>query len=104
MRVIRDLESFKLDRMRALLAALGDPHEQVRTIHIAGTVGKGSTSAMVGAMLHECGYAVGSYSSPHLTDLRERVCIDSEMISHATFVVLMKKIAEVASEILRSVV
>lgn len=96
MRVIRDLESFKLDRMRALLAALGDPHEQVRTIHIAGTVGKGSTSAMVGAMLHECGYAVGSYSSPHLTDLRERVCIDGEMISHATFVVLMKKIAEVA--------
>ena len=95
MRVIRDLESFKLDRMRTLLAALGDPHEQVRTIHIAGTVGKGSTSAMVGAMLHECGYAVGSYTSPHLTDLRERVCIDGEMISHATFVALMKKIAEV---------
>lgn len=95
MRVIRDLESFKLDRMRALLAALGDPHDQVRMIHIAGTVGKGSTSAMVGAMLHECGYAVGAYTSPHLTDLRERVCIDGEMISHATFVVLMKKIADV---------
>ncbi len=95
MRVIRDVESFKLDRMRTLLSALGDPHEQVRTIHIAGTVGKGSTSAMVGAMLHECGYAVGSYTSPHLTDLRERVCIDGEMIAHATFVVLMKKIAEV---------
>ena len=52
MRVIQyDETAFKLDRMRALLKAIGNPHEKVAMIHVAGTVGKGSTVAMVGAML-----------------------------------------------------
>ena len=72
---------FKLDRMRALLAAMGDPHEQVKCVHVAGTVGKGSTCAMISSMLSECGYTVGVYTSPHLVDLRERVTINGALIS-----------------------
>ncbi len=72
---------FKLDRMRALLAAMGDPHEQVKCVHVAGTVGKGSTCAMISSMLAECGYTVGVYTSPHLVDLRERITINGALIS-----------------------
>ncbi|MBU3728785.1 MAG: bifunctional folylpolyglutamate synthase/dihydrofolate synthase [Phycisphaerales bacterium] len=72
---------FKLDRMRALLAAMGDPHEQVKCVHVAGTVGKGSTCAMISSMLSECGYTVGVYTSPHLVDLRERITINGALIS-----------------------
>jgi hypothetical protein len=56
-RVVRYGEdTFKLERMRDLLARLGNPHEQVRSVHVAGTNGKGSTSAMIAGMLQECGY------------------------------------------------
>jgi UDP-N-acetylmuramyl tripeptide synthase len=57
MRLIRyDQETFKLDRMRALLDELGNPHQQVKMVHVAGTVGKGSTCAMIASMLQGCGY------------------------------------------------
>src|SRR5690242_11058052 len=56
----------KLDSMRALLAALGDPHRSVKCVHIAGSKGKGSTVEMTAACLASCGYAVGVYTSPHL--------------------------------------
>jgi dihydrofolate synthase/folylpolyglutamate synthase len=72
---------FNLDRMHALLAAMGDPHEQVKCVHVAGTVGKGSTCAMISSMLSECGYTVGVYTSPHLVDLRERITINGALIS-----------------------
>ena len=87
---------FKLDRMRALLAALGDPQDQFRTVHVAGTNGKGSTAAMLSAMLRRCGYAIGSYTSPHLTDIRERVSINGQVIGRSDFTELMKKVAEAA--------
>jgi len=72
---------FKLERMHALLAAMGDPHGQVKCVHVAGTVGKGSTCAMISSMLTECGYTVGVYTSPHLVDLRERITINGSMIT-----------------------
>jgi regulator of protease activity HflC (stomatin/prohibitin superfamily) len=73
MRVVKYTEdTFKLDRMQALLQRLGNPHQQFRSVHVTGTNGKGSTTAMIAAMLQECGYAVGLYTSPHLVDLRER--------------------------------
>ena len=87
---------FKLDRMRALLAALGDPQDQFRTVHVAGTNGKGSTAAMLSAMLRRCGYAIGSYTSPHLTDIRERVSINGQVIGRSDFTELMRKVAEAA--------
>ena len=64
MRLVRyNEETFKLDRMHTILDALGNPQEQVRMVHVAGTVGKGSTVAMISSMLQGCGYAVGVHGS-----------------------------------------
>lgn len=87
---------FKLDRMRSLLTALGDPQDQFRAVHVAGTNGKGSTAAMISAMLRRCGYAIGSYTSPHLTDIRERVSINGQVIGRSEFTELMRKVADAA--------
>ncbi|MCG8698678.1 MAG: bifunctional folylpolyglutamate synthase/dihydrofolate synthase, partial [Bacteroidales bacterium] len=65
------------------------PHRQFRSIHIAGTNGKGSVSHMLASVYQEAGYKVGLYTSPHLLDFRERVKINGEMVSEefvATFV------------------
>src|SRR5438477_12571446 len=70
----------KLDRMRELLRRLGDPHERLRTVHVAGSKGKGSTCAMLASVLRHAGYRVGLFTSPHLTDVRERIQIDGELI------------------------
>ena len=94
-----DTESFNLARMKKLLNKLGNPHEQLQYVHIAGTKGKGSTIAMLGAMLENCGYTVGSYTSPHLVDLRERITINGQMISHADFANLTEKVAKACESI-----
>jgi dihydrofolate synthase/folylpolyglutamate synthase len=100
MRVIRyDEPTFKLDRMFTLMEALGNPHEQVRMVHIVGTVGKGSTAAMIASMLEGCGYAVGQYTSPHLVDVRERVTINGQLISRNEFTELMRQAAEAARRV-----
>src|SRR5438132_378616 len=59
-------DDLKLDRMRALLARLGDPQQRLRILHIAGSKGKGSTAAMLAADLREAGYRAGLFTSPHL--------------------------------------
>ena len=64
-----------LERMKALLQALGDPESGFRVIHIAGTNGKGSTAVMTASILEEAGYTVGLYISPHLEDECERIQI-----------------------------
>ncbi len=93
LRIVRyNSQNFDLERMRTLLKKLGNPHEQFRSVHIAGTKGKGSTCAMVASMLRACGYKVGVYTSPHLVDIRERIQINGEMISHAEFARLIKTI------------
>src|ERR1700739_4697566 len=56
----------KLDRMRILLARLGNPQQRLRILHVAGSKGKGSTAAMVAAILREAGYRAGLFTSPHL--------------------------------------
>jgi dihydrofolate synthase / folylpolyglutamate synthase len=71
-----------LDRMRALLRALGSPHKKYPSIIVAGTNGKGSTSATLASILDTAGYRTGFYTSPHLVDLRERWKIAGEWISH----------------------
>ncbi len=82
MRVVRyNTTTFNLDRMRLLLKHLGDPHTKFKSVHIAGTKGKGSTCYMVAAMLQSCGYKVGLYTSPHLVDMRERIQINGGMIA-----------------------
>jgi len=89
-----DTQTFDLSRMRALLEKLGNPHEPLQCVHIAGTKGKGSTIAMLASMLENCGYTVGKYTSPHLTDLRERIMIGDHMISHADFADLAKQVSK----------
>jgi dihydrofolate synthase/folylpolyglutamate synthase len=71
----------KLDRMRALLRLLGDPHKDLRIVHIAGSKGKGSSSAMLAAILREAGYRTGLFTSPHLCRVEERFQIDGQPIS-----------------------
>ena len=70
-----------LERMRSLLAALGNPHERYKTIHVAGTKGKGSTAAMIDSCLRQLNLRVGLFTSPHLTTFRERVRVNGELIS-----------------------
>ena len=73
--------AIKLERMRALLHLLGDPHLAVPSLLVAGTKGKGSTVAMLAACLRAAGRRTGRYTSPHLVNWRERTAIDDEPIS-----------------------
>jgi dihydrofolate synthase/folylpolyglutamate synthase len=83
LRVRYNRDTFSLDRMRLLLQRLGNPHEKIRAVHIAGTKGKGSTATMLAEMLRACGHRVGLYTSPHICDVRERIVVNGEMISQA---------------------
>jgi dihydrofolate synthase/folylpolyglutamate synthase len=73
--------ALKLDRMRALLTALGNPEAQFPSVLVAGTKGKGSTVAMLSACLQAAGLRTGRYTSPHLVNWRERTCIDGQPIA-----------------------
>jgi len=64
--------SFKLERFRDFLDAIGNPQRRLRCVHVAGSKGKGSTCAFIAYMLKEAGCSVGLYTSPHLSELRER--------------------------------
>lgn len=68
-------ESLKLERIRGFLAAIGNPQDSLRCIHIAGSKGKGSVCAFLAYILRAAGYRVGLYTSPHLSDFRERIRI-----------------------------
>jgi len=72
---------FGLDRTKALLALLGNPHERIRSFHIAGTNGKGSVVATLYTILRGKGMSVGRYTSPHIVDFRERIVVDDKQIS-----------------------
>ncbi|HSF66616.1 MAG TPA: folylpolyglutamate synthase/dihydrofolate synthase family protein [Nitrospiraceae bacterium] len=72
-----------LETMTALITLLGMPQARYRTLHIAGTNGKGSTAAMAAAVLQAAGYRVGLYTSPHLVEFRERIRVNGEMIGES---------------------
>lgn len=87
-----------LERMRAVLAALGDPQDQLGTIvHVAGTNGKGSTVAMLAAMLAAHGLKVAVYTSPHLATVRERIVIAGEMIGRAELLAAADRVSASAA-------
>ncbi len=73
--------SGKLDAIINLSEFLGNPHKKFKSIHVAGTNGKGSSSHMLASILQEAGYKVGLYTSPHLKDFRERIKINGKPIS-----------------------
>ena len=99
LRVRYNRDTFNLDRMRALLAHLGDPHTKIRTAHIAGTKGKGSTATMLAEMLRACGYKAGLYTSPHICDVRERIRVNNEMISQAALTRLICQVEPVIEKL-----
>ena len=75
-----------LDRIAKLLDFLGNPQETFRSIHLAGTNGKTSTSRMIDSLLRSFGIRTGRYTSPHLEDIRERISIDGELITPEFFI------------------
>ena len=90
---------FGIDRMRALVAALGHPELAVPTIHVAGTNGKGSVAAMLEAMFHAAGWRTGLYTSPHLVRLGERVQVDRQILTEAEIVAYVRELAPVAAQL-----
>jgi dihydrofolate synthase/folylpolyglutamate synthase len=91
--------AFQLERMRALMAALGNPHESVATVHVAGSKGKGSVCGMTASMLQGCGYAVGLYTSPHMIELRERVQVNGQWVSSEDFTDVLWRVMGAADKL-----
>lgn len=84
--------NFDLSRMVELMHRLGDPHLAYPAIHIAGTKGKGSVTAMCSSILRTGGYRTGMYTSPHLEDYAERIQVNGHPIPHSTLVELVERI------------
>ncbi|HRE01302.1 MAG TPA: Mur ligase family protein, partial [Ilumatobacteraceae bacterium] len=82
-----------LTRMHALADALGNPQHRLRTVHITGTNGKGSTAAIVTRLLLAEGRRVGTYTSPHLSRYNERIQVDDTPIGDDTFADLLERVA-----------
>ena len=83
---------YSLRHVEELLNRMGDPQLSARTIHIAGTKGKGSVAAMIAQVLSGSGYKTGLYTSPHLHNLRERIRVDGSLISQAEFATAMAEV------------
>lgn len=92
-------ETFSLERMRALLALLGNPQQQYPCLHLAGTKGKGSVSALCANVLKAAGYRTGFYTSPHLHDFRERIRLDGEYIAEEELVDGVMRLRELAPQV-----
>jgi dihydrofolate synthase/folylpolyglutamate synthase len=89
-RLSRSAVVFDLCRIEALLKRIGNPHLTAKSVHVAGTKGKGSTSAMVASVLTASGYRTGLYTSPHLHTIRERIKVDGRLISEGEFAALVE--------------
>ena len=87
---------FGLDNTIELLSRLGDPHRRFRSLHVAGTNGKGSVSAMSESVLREAGYRTGLYTSPHLVDFRERIRVGGECIGEKEMLRLAAEVRDIA--------
>jgi dihydrofolate synthase/folylpolyglutamate synthase len=92
-------EQFDLGRMRQFVAALGNPERAYPSLHIAGTKGKGSVSALCTSALHASGYKVGLYTSPHLHDYNERIQVNRQSMPHEDLVRLLDEIKPVVESI-----
>ena len=81
-----------LDRVRAVTQLLGDPQRAFRVVHVTGTNGKTSTTRMIERLLREHGLRTGRFTSPHLTEARERIALDGEPLSAAAFVEVYEEV------------
>jgi len=91
--------SLNLTRTNQLLDAFDDPHHQFDSVVVAGTKGKGSTSAMIANIARHAGFRVGLWTSPHLHSFRERIQVNGEMISQTSLINYVNLIAPVVDEI-----
>jgi dihydrofolate synthase / folylpolyglutamate synthase len=88
-----------LKRVESLLKRLGDPHKSARTVHVAGTKGKGSTSAMIASILKSAGFKTGLYTSPHLLSFTERIQVNGQPVSEEVWAKLVEDVvAQVEAE------
>lgn len=92
-------EHFDLARVERLLALLDNPHQHFKSIHIAGTKGKGSVAAMSESILRTAGYRTGLYTSPHLHTFRERIQVDGRLIPQETVASLTERLQPLVSRI-----
>lgn len=83
-----------LANSEALMEAMGNPHRKFRSVHVAGTNGKGSTSSYIATMLQAAGYRIGLYTSPHLVNFTERIRIDGIQISEQKVVELARRVRD----------
>lgn len=83
---------YTLGRTQRLLRALGNPERTFKSVHIAGSKGKGSTVAMLAGMLQNCGFKVGVYTSPHILSVRERIAVNGKQVSEGMFTKLMNTV------------
>ncbi len=95
-------DDLKLDHMRTLLARLGDPHRRLRIVHVAGSKGKGSTSAMLASIFRKAGYRTGLFTSPHLCRVEERFQVDGQPISTAELTALLNEVHDAVEAETRS--
>ena len=88
----RQARLYNLNRISLLLERLGNPHDRLQVIHIAGSKGKGSTAALIASVLTQAGYKTGLFTSPHLITPRERCRIDGDLISKADVAFYVEKL------------
>lgn len=87
-----NIATFNLQRVEALMEAVGSPHRAFRCAHVAGTKGKGSTSTLIQSVLTAAGLRTGLFTSPHLTRLEERMTIDGRMMSEAELIEIVNEL------------
>jgi dihydrofolate synthase/folylpolyglutamate synthase len=90
---------FGLENIARLMSALRDPHTAFPSVHVAGTNGKGSTSAIIASVLQAAGFRTGLFTSPHLVSFTERIRIDGEEISETDVIALAAEVRDIASGI-----
>jgi dihydrofolate synthase/folylpolyglutamate synthase len=88
-----------LENTKALLKHVGNPEKDLRFIHVAGTNGKGSTCAFIASFLQQMGYRVGSFTSPHLVDFRERIRINGQAIHETEVIQFCNQVRETALDL-----
>ncbi|MFU7514913.1 bifunctional folylpolyglutamate synthase/dihydrofolate synthase [Clostridium sp. HCS.1] len=93
--------NYGLERTERLLELLGNPHKSLKLIHIAGTNGKGSTSAILGKILMEHGYKIGYFNSPHLYEIEETIRINEENIKEEEFITLINEIKPFVNQVVK---